>query len=662
MPRTHALWTRRAARKGTALILVLLITVAIGALAMSAILLGSSDATLSKYYDREREFRYAAEAALAMGKARMQKDTTLHFPDTGYVTLMSNAAINGADGQPLPRVKVSLYAGLTGATTGQFGSYASIVAVASDASGARHVRRLELQGENFARYAMFTDTWPGGLCYATGEFIRGLGHSNQNWGSCGSPTYYDTISASGSFSGGSPIVKKAGLSGTPVIPMPSVARLASLTSRAASGNMNFTSAAGGTSISTVKTRIEFVAVNLNPAVDTTPLDDNEGFLRVFDGNNAGEVRADYTFSNVKDNQCGDWHTDTLPNGSIVSAFYPVAAHRQAWFWAKKKGPLPLDTITAAALPAPGAKRATIMGHAGARCYAAGDPHLSPVERRGVAKWINPRADSNATLHWGGQDTTFSDTTTTGVWRPYPVTPPALVTSTAGYALAGRYLFPLHRSLNPGSQGVVAISGPVAISGTLRGRVTLYAAKNGTAQGAVAFIDDLFYTSDPATVLCQNLLGVIADTNALVADNAMNSPQNPGNPGSVAGAPAGMLFMDGNGGGAQDWVFDGVIMSRTGTVGVENYGSHAEHLHNCGTANSGRGCILQAGGVIEEYISATFSDNGDGFGENRSVDQCMLSDSPPYFPTTGRWVDNRYSEVDPARFDMATLFRRWQGGS
>ena len=105
-------------------------------------------------------------------------------------------------------MKVNLYAGYTNITTGQFGQYASIVAEAYDAGGTRYVRRLEMQAENFARYAMFTNTFSSGLCYSTGEFIAGRAHSNQGWYSCNSPTYYDTVSAVLSVTGGSPTYKK----------------------------------------------------------------------------------------------------------------------------------------------------------------------------------------------------------------------------------------------------------------------------------------------------------------------------------------------------------------------------------------------------------------------------------------------------------------------
>ncbi|MGH7621918.1 MAG: hypothetical protein ACREMU_06225 [Gemmatimonadaceae bacterium] len=224
--RAPMMWAKRATRPGTALILVLLMTVTLAAIAMSAILLTGSGGMIGRYYDRERDFRYAAEASLQMGKARLLRDTTVHLPDTGYVTLISGGSIKGADGITIPNVKVNLYAGLSGNTTGQFGQFASIVAEAYDVGGTRYVRRLEMQAENFARYAMFTNTFSGGLCYSTGEFIAGRAHSNQGWNSCNSPTYYDTVSAVGTVGGGSPTYKKGKINGAPYIPIPPVSRLA----------------------------------------------------------------------------------------------------------------------------------------------------------------------------------------------------------------------------------------------------------------------------------------------------------------------------------------------------------------------------------------------------------------------------------------------------
>ena len=159
-------------RRGSALMLVLLFTLALGGLAISAIYMNGTTHVVSKLYDRERDYRYAAEWALAMGKSRISRDTTLILADSGYVQLASNVKPQTVGGQNIPLVSVDLYAGLSGVTTGQYGKAVSLVAVASDSSGARHVRRLELLAENFAVYAVFVDNWQAGLCY-TGEIIRG---------------------------------------------------------------------------------------------------------------------------------------------------------------------------------------------------------------------------------------------------------------------------------------------------------------------------------------------------------------------------------------------------------------------------------------------------------------------------------------------------------
>ncbi len=92
---------------------------------------------------------------------------------------------------------------------------------------------------------------------------------------------------------------------------------------------------------------------------------------------------------------------------------------------------------------------------------------------------------------------------------------------------------------------------------------------------------------------------------MIADNAINSPQR-------ASAAYPFRWTDGNDDGvltANDFVFDGVMMSLTGTIGVENYNQHPESLKNCGATNSGRGCIRQAGGIIEHDLSPTREQRG-----------------------------------------------------
>jgi Tfp pilus assembly protein PilX len=658
----------RRARRGTALILVLLMTVTLAAIAMSAILLTGSGGMIGHYYDRERDFRYAAEASLQMGKARLLRDTTIHLPDTGYVTLASGGTITGADGMVIPNVKVNLYAGYTNITTGQFGQYASVVAEAYDAGGTRYVRRLEMQAENFARYAMFTNTWPGGLCYSTGEFIAGRAHSNQSWSSCNSPTYYDTVSAVGTVGGGSPIYKKGTINGAVYIPIPPVGKLASLHTHAVEGNMDVL--ANGNDTGSVRTRIEFIAIDLNN--DGKVTGDNEGFFKVYQAvgtaaANAGHLKGDSTLmgnnATYEDSLCGDFHVDK--NGKTL--FYPIAMHNQQWFRDALPG-VPGDAVKVGTAIDDNA-RDEIMSNSGGgssfRCYMGGDPHLVAIERRLVL----PAALRNPLL-WqkGGEDSTLTDSTEYGFWQKWAGDVTPVQAALNGIAAGSKFaeyqnhairLWPLHRSLNPNTKGVIHVHGPVVLSGVLRGSVTVYAADAGAQKGIVGYGDDLVYAQDPASATCANLLGVISDGDQLVLDNTINSPQR-------ANSGGGWKFhwADGDDNGmstSHDFVLHGVTMSRTGTVGVQNYSQHPENLQPCNAAKSGRGCIRQAGGVIEQKITATYSNNGDGFGENRSVDVCLNTQSPPYFPTTGRFIDNRVYEIDPARYNITTLFQSMQGG-
>jgi len=647
-------------RCGSAVILVLLLTMTLAAVAMSAMIMMRSSVLLGDYYDHENDFRYAAEAALAMGKAQLEKDTTLALPDSGYITLISGGTIMGADGFAVPRVHVNVYAGVTGNSTGQFGQYASIVAEAYDFTGTRYVRRLELQAENFARFAMFTNHWPG-VCYATGEFIRGRGHSNENWQSCGSPNYFDTISAHFAATGGAPFYHKGHIDGAPFIAIPPVTKLAIIHTRALDGNLDIIP--HGNDANNVRTRIEFVAIDLDNDGDING--DAEGFLRVYQGVNSNDVRADRSGTHGPDDQCGDWHIDSLTVPRHAT-FFPVSEHNHlgsgSWMEARFAGAPPADMYPGGGGPNNN-QRDVIMQNPGFRCYPRGDPHLVATER---PQKLSLPAPVPADWQKGGEDTTFTDSTTFGYWEkwggPSGNTTAALSTIAAGspyegYKQQDLWLWPLYKSINPGSHGAIHVHGPIAMSGVLRGRVTVYAATTGGKHGQVAYIDDLVYAQDPSSVLCANLLGVLSDEDQTVADNAINSP-------SRAGGGKPYRWSDGDDNGmltANDFVFHGVMMSRTGSITVENYGSHAENLKHCGAANSGRGCIRQAGGVIQNTIAPTFTNSGDGYGENRSVDQCLTQQSPPYFPVTGRYIDNRFYEMDPARFNVTSLFQNLQAG-
>ena len=709
-------------RKGSALMLTMVFTFAMGGLAMSAIYMAGSSSILSKLYDRERDYRYAAEWALAVGKSRLMTDTSFHLPDSLYVQVLNGQTVTDAGGQPVPKVKVDLYAGVGGNSTGQYGRFVELVAVAYDNGGARHVRRLELQAENFARFAMFTDRWSAG-CYTTGEIVRGRAHSNQSWQSCASspgPVYTDTVSAVTTVTGTAQY-PSAGhrFPSAPVIPFPTVAKLSFMPGYASSANLSYTPPARVGS--TGGARMEFVAVDLDgDGLLTGPA---EGYFRIFEGRtgltnnpwattsglfpfvtggtdttlmradpangsrfdqlvNAGGLGLDKT---VVLYQCGVYY---MMGNPVRPMFMPLVAHdtldlRYKWF---------IDTLAVPVLGRPGSRAAAVnylknyvassgsrganmaallkSGNAyttgSARCFPAGDPNLMPVERPGGALSPVPAGSTVDTLPWqsrrGGEDTTFTAVTKTGSWKTWSGYAGSFFTGATRRQLVEEpYLWPVHRTQNLNTKGVIYVNGDIYLSGLFRGRATLY------VSGNVGLVDDLTYVTNPASLpICQNLLGIITGNSIMIVDNAINRPRFLDGTGTSNGR-----FLDDN----QDYflhavTLSGVAGSNTATFGVENLSSGPNVGRLCTpvppySAQTSGGCINQAGGVIQKQISATFAGGYTGFAENRVKDACLDVDSPPFFPLTGRYLDNEFYEIDPAQFStlgVAQFYRRLQSGT
>jgi hypothetical protein len=672
---------RAGNRRGSALMLVLLFTLALGGLAISAIYMNGTTHVVSKLYDRERDYRYAAEWALAMGKSRISRDTTLILADSGYVQLASNLKPTTVGGQAIPLVSVDLYAGLSGVTTGQYGKAVSLVAVASDSSGARHVRRLELLAENFAVYAVFVDQWQSGLCYTTGEIIRGRAHSNTQWQSCSSspgPIYTDSVSAVTTISGTAQY-QKGNYPNFTRINYPTNAWLTKMIGLATAAGYNITPVATATRGGS---RMEFVAIDLNGDGDVT--DQTEGFFRIYDGNvgNLGlpagadtfitksqwpyNAKADTLYASggsasqkyryVIRNQCGAPYTYRSAAGVNHQWFIPVDAHNTASLWFRDSMNVTLQRqgmLPAAALTQADAWRnqtvTQILTRAGARCYPAGDPHLMPTER-----FTSPNL-----ARWGGEDSTFTAAQRSGSWRAYPGGAIGAFTGSTNRQLVEQpYLWPLHRALNPSFQGVIYVNGDIYMSGVVRGRATVFANNN------VKFIDDVTYTSPPGTLsnICVNLLGILTGDHAALSNNAINRPKY------INSTTAGTArFLDDN----QDFFLHGVTMSgvynTNGGFYTEQYNTGSNAGRTCTamagfTASTSGGCISQAGGVIQRKIYATFAGGYTGFAENRVKDPCLDFDSPPFFPLTGRYKDNEFYEIDPQQFlqmGVANFYRRLQ---
>jgi hypothetical protein len=54
-----------------------------------------------------------------------------------------------------------------------------------------------------------------------------------------------------------------------------------------------------------------------------------------------------------------------------------------------------------------------------------------------------------------------------------------------------------------------------------------------------------------------------------------------------------------------------------------------------------------GGIAQGRLEYGFYlTNNYGFANSRAYDACGAINPPPYFPTTGRFIESRYYEVDP----------------
>ncbi len=54
--------------------------------------------------------------------------------------------------------------------------------------------------------------------------------------------------------------------------------------------------------------------------------------------------------------------------------------------------------------------------------------------------------------------------------------------------------------------------------------------------------------------------------------------------------------------------------------------------------------------------AVGTSGGTGYTKRYSYDRCAVVAPPPYFPTTGRFQENRYVELDTAGFEHTTYFK------
>jgi len=189
--------------------------------------------------------------------------------------------------------------------------------------------------------------------------------------------------------------------------------------------------------------------------------------------------------------------------------------------------------------------------------------------------------------------------------------------------------------------VVYVAGTVGVSGVLRGDITLY------SPNTIVILDDLRYANDPAQGRCVDILGMIAGANTIVADNSMNSPQY-----VRTSSPKQIHSLD----DTPDLYIQAVIMSLNTSFAVENYDQGPTNAIGCQSSSDGRGCLNLTGGLIQQTRGAVGTSTGTGYVKRYSYDHCAVVNPPPYFPTTGRFQDNRYYELDPVRFNVTQLYK------
>ncbi|MBI2407682.1 MAG: hypothetical protein HYV19_05225 [Gemmatimonadetes bacterium] len=686
-------------RRGSALILVLIMTLSLAALASSAIYLTGSSGMLSRYHDKERDLGFALESALELGKSRLQRDTALVLYDTGYKQLLVDQPVYTAAGALVTGLTVNVYGGYTGDTSGIYVPYITLLATVSDASGLRLARRLDLQSQSFSRYTLFANDFPSGASIGSGETFGGRVHANNRFiaTSSGSPSpvFLDTVSAAGTISGTaqwSDTVSATG--GATAIPYPTASGAYWGASSLTSYFYNVADAGGlRESVSSAsRGRVEFLTIDVN---NNGMIDSTEGFFRYFRLNAATDTTqlAVYfsgspvsTSNSVLLNHCGAHYTI-----SGRREFFPVVMHKVSWVRSRIQSST-YPTVTAAQATTMSVLDRTaimtILQQPTARCYPQGSPYLVNTERYTTGALCVQRYFEYVTMyswgsspacgvsqHYGGQDTTFTrysfrctldlgytdgrctaEPTYEGIWDVYSGTSlvPTLPSSVR-QDVERPHLYPLNKVYNPDSRGVVYLNSSMFVHGRVRGNVTLYV--NGVAK----LMDDLTYDADPAdtTNLCRSFFGLIAKDSIAVLDNVINRPRIYNTPTTTAGN---VLMMGGDG----QFTFHGVAMALGGSVNAANPGGATLTVPNstCPLGSSltaSGGCMQIVGGIVDKTFANPYtSTTGSGMRALRELDPCQQTNRrPPYFPLARTRVRALTTfDVDARQLKSASLIRAY----
>ena len=211
-----------------------------------------------------------------------------------------------------------------------------------------------------------------------------------------------------------------------------------------------------------------------------------------------------------------------------------------------------------------------------------------------------------------------------------------------------YLWPITHAENVNFNGVVFVDGKVAISGTLRGRLTLVSPYNIIVAGNVKL------NTDPAVGTCPDYLGAFAADDVVVADNFLNAPQ------AASATPGDSVWQFEIPSPTKSTYLQASILALN-KFQVENYTGGVIDGLNCETVPAGRGCLYLTGGIIQGTRGpvGTMWGNGDsgetGYIKRYQFNECGLTLPPPYFPTTGRFSEDRSYEMSPVNFNEHAWF-------
>jgi Tfp pilus assembly protein PilX len=624
--------------RGIALLTTMLVAFAVSAIAIAAVMMTLNANLVAKNTERASNVDAAALAGLEEARSRLNGNRAL-YPNNGYTTLESNATVKDASNTAIPSVTRSTYVGPSGIASGQYGVVGSIISVSRDSFGNKAVRRLEVNQESFSKFAYFTnfetDTAGNTIVFGGGDQILGPVHSNDLIRIYTSPSpavsFFGQVSTAQSSinNQSNASFSKPPLLGVARIPMPTVADLNKLDSLAQVGTTRFAGSTAGDA-GEARTRIHFLTIDLGATYGV------QGFFMVYQAGvalanpetfvSASLPTATSTTGNYLElsRNCGDL--------DATGRFVPAFNHDDTTGLGNHK-----HGVNGTTNANKTARRDSSLVRGGnSKCLLGGDSALTAqaITGAGNANWPN-------TGHPDG-----------GAWVQAPA---AIRTALAsvGTVITNRpdanYLFPLNRQWNTNFKGVIFVDGKVVVDGVVHGRMTV------AANGNIIFGSDLtYYQSTTRDCTTGDIAGFFSGQSVMVSNNTLNAPQTLSTDGSHLTSPAGTYRSYKT---PTDETIYGFFLTLK-TYGAEENGLGSSSDEKCmigGTFNAGRGCLNTFGGIIQERRGAVGLTSGQGYIKRYQYDACGATDPPPYYPTTGVFVKNRFYELDPTRFNVANWY-------